>query len=477
MCNSFPNLKACPVAESARKHPDAIALIAEGKMLSYSDLDRAVNACWLELQSQDVKPEDSIVFDAVPSVDCCTLMWAIARLGAVACPLNPALPSANREEVIALLQPQWTYRRVSEAKRNPPPAVQAGIEKLGQSRLTSFAWDSPCFSIVMTSGSSGAPRAAAHSFDNHLQAALAANRNMPLAPGDRWLLSLPLFHVSGIAILFRCAFAGAAVVLPEKDASLETELTNAKATHASLVPTQLHRLLESETGRDALRRMKGVLLGGAPASPALIERAYDLEIPLVCSYGMTETAAQLCATPPGASLDTLLTSGYPLLPDTVRIGVDKGIEVCGTTLFQGYVTEANDCHLPLTEDGWFRTGDVGHFDAAGRLHVTGRADAMFISGGENIQPEEIEAALSTLPGIRRAVVVPVAHEEWGMVPAAFLDMESHNTIDAASLRTELAKRLPRFKIPRHYLTWPADLDAGMKADRNALAEKAKRLLA
>lgn len=458
MCNSFSNLRPCPIAETARKHPDAIAFIAEEKEFSYPDINKMVEACFTKLQSQGVRYGDRIVFDAMPFLDCCVLIWAIGSFGAVACPLNPALPSANREEIVALLQPQWTYRRVGEAMRNPA------------SSLVEVRRNGSHFSIVMTSGSSGTPRAAVHSLDNHLQAAQAANRNMPLAPGDCWLLSLPLFHVSGLAILFRCAGAGAAVAIPQQDVPLETALTQSQATHVSLVPTQLHRLLESETGCAALSTMKGVLLGGAPASSTLIQRAFDADVPLVCSYGMTETSAQLCATPPGAGLEPLLTSGYPLLPDTVRIGENDVIEVQGPTLFQGYFTGNCDLELPLTEDGWFRTGDTGCFDEAGRLHVTGRADAMFISGGENIQPEEIEAALCALPGVRRAVVVPMPHEEYGMVPAAFIEMGGNKEIDESVLRKCLEIWLPRFKIPKCFLPWPQQAVTGIKIDRKAFAE-------
>jgi o-succinylbenzoate---CoA ligase len=434
--------RTCPIAARAVECPELIAYIAEGERLSYQDCDQAIEACQERLHSQGIHAGDRVVISAPSSLAYCIQLWALFRMGAVACPVNPALPNLD------------SCCRLGSASLHPPYST-----------------------IVMTSGSSGAPRAAVHSLDNHVQAALAANKNMPLEPGDNWLLSLPLFHVAGLAILFRCALAGATAIVPEADKTLEEMLSQSGPTHVSLVPTQLHRLLESPRATETLRFMKGILLGGAPAAGDLIQRAFDAAVPLVCSYGMTETAAQLCATPPGASLDTLLTSGYPLLPDTLRIGADNVIEVGGPTLFQGYITEGNDCHLPLTEDGWFRTGDVGYLDEQGRLHVTGRADAMFISGGENIQPEEIEGALCALPGIRRAVVVPVAHEEWGMVPVAFLDMESQNTIDEANLRTELAKRLPRFKIPKHFLPWPADLDAGMKADRKALADQARCLLA
>lgn len=475
MCeHSLRSTRDCLIAACAKKCPDAIAFVAGEKALSYYDCDLEIAACQERLLSQGIKAGDRVVLSETTSLEYCITLWALFRMGAVVCPVNPAFPEKNVDAVIALLEPCC---RVGEAKRNPPSNPQAGMEKQGQSRLSSFAWDSPCFSIVMTSGSSGVPRAAVHSADNHIQAALAANRNMPLAPGDRWLLSLPLFHVAGLAILFRCALAGAAVVVPEADRTLEELLIQSCVTHVSLVPTQLHRLLESSQAIEMLRSMKGILLGGAPASPALIRRAFDAGLPLVCSYGMTETSAQLCATTPGASLDSLLTSGYPLLPDTLRIASDNAIEVCGSALFQGYVTKDSDYHLPLTDDGWFRTGDVGYLDEQGRLHVTGRADAMFISGGENIQPEEIEGVLCALPGIRRAVVVPVAHDEYGMVSAAFLDMMEQNTIDEVSLRAELAKRLPRFKIPRHFLSWPDELQVGMKVGRKALAEKARRLLA
>ena len=473
MFNSSRNQASCPIENAAQKYSDAIAFIAEERKISYHDLNQAIDACCINLQSQGAKPDDRIVFYSASSLEHCILFWAIVRLGAVACPVNPALPSENREKNIALLQPQWIAnceeRAVGFASLHPPYGPNQGTS-FQESRTRK---NCPCCTIVMTSGSSGVPRAAVHSQKNHLQAALAANRNMPLVPGDCWLLSLPLFHVSGIAILFRCALAGAAAAIQQKETPLETALAQSQATHVSLVPTQLYRLLESPAGCEVLRTMKGVLLGGAPAVSTLIQRAVDMGVPLVCSYGMTETAAQLCATPLDAPLETLLTSGYPLMPGTLRIGTGNMIEVRGPALFQGYLTKNTDMELPLTEDGWFRTGDIGYLDDAGRLHVSGRADAMFISSGENIQPEEIEAALCTLPSVQRAIVVPVPHEEYGMTPAAFIEVKDGMELDEMILKNGLEEQLPRFKIPRRFFPWPQELSTGMKVDRKALAKMVK----
>ena len=493
MCKPFPESQ-CLIAGQAQTAPGALALVAGSVSYSYHEYHGAITKQQQTFRETGVREGDRVVIKMPPSADYCVTLWALFRARAAACPINPSLPQKSVEAILGILKPAWIIQdgmmsRAGDTSR-PCPESNATHEKRPVHAETDRAFHSSegiqrnrfagggnpaCATIVLTSGSSGAPRAAAHTLDNHLAAARAANRNMPLAPGDRWLLSLPLFHVAGLAALFRCAVAGAALVVPEAGATLEDSITDLRPTHISLVPTQLRRLLESSQATHALRSVKCVLLGGAPADDELITRAFHAGVPLVRSYGMTETAAQICATSPGAPLDELLSSGRPLAKESVRIGEDGVIEVTGKTLFSGYFMGGAVCRRPVTEDGWFRTGDVGFFDEAGRLHVTGRIDAMFICGGENIQPEEIEAALCAQPNVRRAVVVPLADKEYGAVPAAFLEMTDACAPDADALRAALAQRLPRFKIPRRFLPWPKAVAPGMKASRKTLAEMAARL--
>jgi o-succinylbenzoate---CoA ligase len=319
--------------------------------------------------------------------------------------------------------------------------------------------------IVFTSGSTGTPKAALHTFGNHHYNALGSNGNIVLRPEDRWLHSLPLYHVGGISILFRCLLAGATITLPGQEAPIGESIADLGATHVSLVSTQLLRLLREDTN---LGGLKAVLMGGGPVSASLVDEAVSRGLPIHTSYGLTEMASQVTTTPPGAPLEALRTAGRVLPEREVSISEEGEILVRGATLFAGYV-EGGKLDLPLDTDGWFHTGDLGELDENGCLRVLGRKDNLFVSGGENIQPEEIEEALSALPGVEAAVVVPVDDPEYGQRPVAFVRMENGSTVDVAP---ELEKVLPRFKIPVAFYAWPEE-SGGMKVNRASFRDRAR----
>ncbi len=470
----------CPIYAAGHRHADRLALDGAGA-LTYAEFDRHIAGAARFLHGLGLRRGDRVVVLAPTSPMYCVALWALFRLGAVACPLNPAWPDQHIRETMAFLKPRLviaentgafgkhvvvTMAQLAAASRDATVTAEAAIID-GLAPAT----------IVMTAGSSGMPKAAAHCLNNHFHAAAAANVNLPLSPGDRWLLSLPLYHVSGLAVLFRCALAGATVVVAPPDMALDGAVTQYAITHVSLVPTQLRRLLSSPSGRAVLGRMQGVLLGGAPLDAALTMEAAETGAPLIRSYGMTETAAQLCATRPGADMEELQSDGRPLTQGSLRIGEDGMIDVRGNMVFLGYCEPDGGYRRPETSDGWFRTGDLGHFDDRGLLRVTGREDAMFISGGENIHPEEIEAALCALPGITRAVVVPVPHDDYGAVPFAFLECPEDALPSLDLLREQLRTALPAYKIPRVFFPLPEESKACVKPDRKWLQEHALWMLA
>ena len=471
---------SCPIREQALKHPRMPALCDAGGVQDYASLDAAIEQYRAMLGAQHCKAGDRILLTGTPSSAYCALLWACFREGITACPVNSALPSAAMEhwarftgaaavygEHADLLPPSLprllfsgTFQETEEenpGKKLPLNGLQHAV-------------------IIQTSGSTGTARGAVLTLSAVLAAAGFANQNMPLRQGDRWLVTLPFFHVSGLSILFRCAAAGACAVFPEAGSTLAQGLLAHDATHLSLVPTQLQRLLDDPEAVPCLRKMKGVLLGGAPMPESLLRRAFEAGIPLIPSYGMTETAAQCCAVPPGSDFSLLQTSGRPLQPGSMRIDERGMIQYNGDALFQGYLQGDGSLHLPLSTDGWFPTGDCGFFDEAGFLHVNGRADSMIICGGENIHPEEIEQLLCTAPGIRRVLVSGVTHAEYGTIPVAFIDPEDGAAIDEVFLRRYLAERLPRFKHPRRFLRWPDAEPGGLKASRSWFASEAERLL-
>jgi O-succinylbenzoic acid--CoA ligase len=265
--------------------------------------------------------------------------------------------------------------------------------------------------------------------------------------------------------------AGAAVAVPDGDRSIAEAVGTTKATHISLVATQFRRLLRDTDGTPP-PFLRAVLLGGGPVPDALLRQGHAHGWPLHTTYGCTEMASQVTTTAPGASLGTLRTAGRRLPHRRLRIE-DGEILVAGRTLFRGYVTE-DGIDDPRADDGWYRTGDRGRLDASGRLHVRGRMDRMFVSGGENVQPEEIEEALERLDGVARAVVVPVPDAEYGHRPVAFL--RGPAPIQPQALRKALADLLPRFKIPDAFHSLPEDATQdGLKIDHERLRRQARML--
>jgi O-succinylbenzoic acid--CoA ligase len=403
------------------------------------------------------------------------LLLALIRAGCVACPLSTRLPPRgvwpllDRAACRALISSDDELLGAAGADvRKLPPETLLAEASVARDRTQSsgplhLALDLPA-TIVFTSGSAGEAKAALHTFGNHYFSALGSNTNIDLAPGDRWLHSLPLYHVGGLSILFRCLLAGATVALP--DASLGGAI--AGATHVSLVSTQLLRLLRE--GDLAPGGLKAVLLGGGPVPISLVDEAADRGLPVHTSYGLTEMASQVTATPPGAPREALHTSGRPLPHRELSISGSGEILVKGETLFAGYV-EGGAVHRASDADGWFHTGDLGELDADGYLRVRGRKDNLFISGGENIQPEEIEEALCRIEGVEEAVVVPVPDAEFGARPVAFVRTVG---VEPESLARALEPVLPRFKIPAAFHGWPEQA-GGMKVDRAFLRERALRL--
>lgn len=365
----------CPLHEQALLHPDRPFLLSDSGFLTFREADRLAGC----LQSCLPASGRRLATLLPHSPEWVCLLFACLRQQVVLCPLNSRLPEARIQSQLAFLGSETLWRAF------PSLGNQSAFS-------TEVMPDAPA-TVLFTSGSSGDPKAVPHTLQNHLAAAQAANTHAPLASGDCWRCDLPFYHVGGLAIIFRCVLAGAALAFTDK----------AAVTHLSLVPTQLKRMLRGNMPG----RLKRILLGGAPLPSSLIEEACRRGLPIASSYGMTETASQIAATPPG---EAVRGAGRVMSHAEVKISEQGEIRVRGASVSAA-------C---LAEDGWLHTGDCGRLEA-GILYVEGRMDRQFISGGENIQPEEIEKALMRLEGITQAVVRPVDDGEFGQRPVAWVD--------------------------------------------------------
>jgi o-succinylbenzoate---CoA ligase len=455
--------------------PDAVALVDAQGATSYEELDRMVSAAALRLGG--LEPGSRVALYLPKDERYVALVLALIRTGHIACPVSDRLPPRGVAQLLgraacsALISEDEDLLRTAGAGLIRP-WPEGLIEEVPQgSSEPSEPMDIPLerpATIIFTSGSTGVPKAALHTYGNHYHSALGSNANIALRPGDRWLHSLPLFHVGGLSILFRCLITGATVALPQPGTSLGSDIAGLGATHVSLVSTQLSRLLREDAD---LGGLEAILMGGGPVPPSLVDEALARGLPLHTSYGLTEMASQVTTTPPGARPEQLRTAGRVLPNREISISERGEILVRGETLFAGYA-EGEELDRPLDAGGWFHTRDLGELDEDGYLRFGGRMDNLFISGGENIQPEEVEEALCRLEGVDEAVVVPVPDEEFGARPVAFVRMDDGEPRDLAR---ELEPVLPRFKIPISFQPWPESARRGMKVDRVSLSELARRL--
>jgi O-succinylbenzoic acid--CoA ligase len=470
------------------KFGESPAIVTIEGVLRYREFFRRVSHA-AALNVQQVQPGDRVAIIGPNSGDYLILLTALWQVGAVTVPVSTRFP---KEQYVSLLEKAGCRKLIRLSTlaepQNPQPNTRCAVLDSGflniphpESQI-SYLHAARSFggiplnrdaTLIFTSGSSGEPKAALHTFGNHIYSALGSNLNIPFRPGDRWLLPLPLYHVGGLAILFRALVSGGAVAVPGENMSLPEAIRKLEITHVSLVATQLDRLLKEDKSGEIFSSLKAILLGGSAIPPPLIRAAIERGLPIHTSYGSTEMGSQITTTPPGAPGEKLLTSGKVLKHREIKIAPDGEILVRGKTRFRGY-WEGNSLKQPFDEQRWFPTGDMGRFDADRYLIVIGRKDNMFISGGENIQPEEIETTLCQLPEVEQAVVVPVESEEFGVRPAAFINMQTGKPINEAAIRRFLEKRIARFKIPDCFFAWPeAAPETGIKPDRKYFQQYAQ----
>ncbi|MCO5354041.1 MAG: AMP-binding protein [Bryobacteraceae bacterium] len=339
--------------------------------------------------------------------------------------------------------------------------------------------DSPQ-AIVFTSGTTGRPKGVVLTFGNHFWSATASAYRLGVLPHDRWLSCLPLYHVGGLAVVFRSCLYGTAMVLHDRfdlarfDRALDTDVI----TLTSLVPTMFYRLLEHRrTPWPAA--LRAVLLGGAATSPALVEAGKARGVPMAVTYGLTEAASQVATATPELVLRKPGSPGAPLMFGRVRVGDDAGnsvppgdigeVIVRGPVVMAGYFDEPEATAQTL-RDGELFTGDVGYLDDDGDLWIVQRRRDIIVTGGENVYPAEVEAVLDTLPGVRRSCVVGLPDAEWGQSVAALVEADASG-FDRETLLRQARQALAGYKTPR-LLVRTDDLPqtASGKIERRRVAE-------
>lgn len=426
---------------AASEVPDRIALIVGHRHYTYRELAALTRA-----RAAALAPSRAPLL-LHPLLDLDSLLWlyAAAATGTPFLPIHQGATASERAE------------RLGQSGARELPALAAD----GPAHFNEPAIDpEQTYALLCTSGSSATPKLVALSRRAVLASAAACDGNLGCEAEERWLLCLPLSHIGGISIAVRMLAARRTVVLLEPHAAgllervtdLRCAIRDQCVTLISLVPVVLERLLKA--GFVPPKTLRAVVLGGAGCSIELATLAHQAGVPLVTSYGLTESGSQIVARRYAERHARLahrhgsVSSGHPLRGVELRI-IEGRIAIRSPTLLSGYLGAARPA---LDAEGWLLTNDCGEFGPRGELFVRGRSDLLIVTGGEKINPEEVERVLRTVPEILDACVCGRPCSEFGQqVVAVVVTREGQAALSLPELQIRLAARLARYQMPRALL--------------------------
>jgi O-succinylbenzoic acid--CoA ligase len=409
---------------AALAHPDRTAIETPAGAATYSELYASALAGARELEDRGVSRGERVGIALPGGPAFAQWLHACLLRGALAVPLDPRLSAAERERIAAGCALVVAEPIAGDhARRSARAARDRHCHELEQGAV-----------VIHTSGTTAAPKPVTLTYGNFLWSALGSAVALGLDPQERWLCTLPVCHVGGLSILVRSAIYATTAVLHERfdEQRALHALRRERITLVSLVAVTLQRLLDG--GLREPPHLRAALIGGGPVPAELIERARAAGIPASLTYGLSQACSQVATEP----LAALGEGARPLFCTRVRIAPDGEILVAGPTV-------APAC---IAADGYLHTGDRGTLDKRGALHVEGRIAETIITGGENVAPAEVEAALEAHPQVAEAGIYSLPDRRWGEAVCAVVVPLAGCAPGAEELREHCAARLAPFKVPK-----------------------------
>lgn len=462
-------------------------LASESDIYDYSNLYGFSQWLHQELEEVQFSEKHPLLLLSDSSDELIFLIAASFLLNIPIISLNPDSTASELENAFSQITPAAIYTSKKEKFEDKSiPQISIPDNVLNEKG----SWDSDLFSlddpesiagIFLTSGSTGHQKIVPVKRRQVFYGAAASTENFKPDHNRYWLLCLPLNHIGGISIILRTILYQSAL-FRMKDFNVHQVRTflaeNKLFQVASFVPTMLIKLLEAPLFQ-VHKQFKALLLGGGPISLDLIRQAETRGVPVVSSYGMTETCAQIAANPvlkPRGMYVPKKSVGRIFPPNEVEIRDENGksllpiesgqIWLKGPQVFDGYTDESLNEGV-FDSGGWFNTGDNGHINRLNQLFIETRRTDLIVTGGENVNPFEIEETLNSFDGIKETAVIGVADKKWGQKVVAVIVPEENSDPQPDALKQKLQERFTSFKIPKEFQF----LDALPKTDMGKIKRK------
>jgi len=456
--NRLPNW----LKKRAQLSPNRIAIVYEEKQYTFSELNELSLKFSRKLHTIGIRSNDKVGLLTNTSLDMVVAIHASMHLGIELVLFNTRLKAQELSWQFKDSRLNWIVTEAGFREVIPYGLKTVFFEELEPveesddfSEVDEFDLNKTA-TIMYTSGTSGYPKGVIQTYGNHWWSAVGSMLNLGLHENDRWLCTMPLFHISGLSILLRSVIYGMTVILHKQfnEEEVNHHIRKYDVTIMSVVTAMLNRMLEQLGEKKYPDSLRCILLGGGPAPLSILENCREKGIPVYQTYGMTETSSQIATLSPEYSITKLGSAGKALFPSQLKIlkgereanACEIGeIVVKGPNVTRGYENRLAETNKAI-KDGWLNTGDIGYLDEAGFLYVVDRRSDLIISGGENVYPAEIEAVLMKHPSVFEAGVTGVADEKWGQVPIAFVVLKEF--VQKDDLLEHCRSNLASYKMPK-----------------------------
>ncbi|MGB6009329.1 acyl-CoA synthetase [Castellaniella sp.] len=495
------------IATHARSHPDQEALIDDhsSRSFTYLELDRRVQALAAYMKHRlGVLPGERVATLAHNSTHILEVQFACQRIGAIFVPLNVRLAVAELDDIlrdcgaVALLHDsefvgaaetlaaRLPIRAMLMHERGEPCEYEQAIKEdvgLGDPHVSGL---SDCWTLIYTSGTTGMPKGVMVTYRMVLFHAINYGFATGLTSDSHGLTFLPMFHTSGLNLAANpCLLAGGKVTVMRRFDPARALALMSRCSHVFGVPANYLFMQQlPEFAQADLSGLRSMGVGGAPMPMPLLSAYAEKGAGMQQTFGMTETGPTVTILGAHRTLDKQGSAGLPVMHMEVKVMGEQGVEITGgeigelwvrgPSITPGYWNRPEETRKSFV-DGWFRTGDMVRCDEDGYYHVVDRCKNMYISGGENVYPAEVERVIERLPGVKEVAVVSQPDPKWGEVGHAAIVPVSGARLSTEAILAQCRERLAGYKVPRQVSLLDAlPRNATGKVDRKTLLTRLSR---